>query len=133
MNSLLFVSVLLGIFLIVVRGPFAFAPEVVTEFYRKQLFEKPIRLRLLGAFFGILGCSMLFSASGVAGTGAQLVRVFGFLLLFPGLFVGLAPRIAKEVIYGFLDVFGPPGLRFIGILNIVLGLVWIYFSFRFFG
>ena len=119
--------------MIVVRGPLLIAPQAVTEFYRKELFEKPNRLKAMGAFFGILGCTMIISASGVAGVGARIVLVFGFILIPASLLVIFAPGPVKRLVVGVLDFFGPMGLRVLGMINIVVGLVWIYLSFRFFG
>ena len=133
MNLLLLVSLFFGLFMIVVRGPLVFAPEAVTEFYRKELFEKPNRLRAMGAFFGILGCTMIITANGVAGIGAWIIFVFGFILIPAALLVVFAPGPVKRLVTGVLDFFGPMGLRVLGMINIVAGLVWIYLSFRWFG
>ena len=129
MSLLLASSVLFGLFVIAVRGPFVFAPAEALEFYRERVFGSPARGRMVGALMGALGVPMFVSAQGVQGTFPGLITLVGAAFVFWMIALIVAPGPFLRLVLAIMDLFGAQALRVAGVGGVVFGVAWIYFSF----
>lgn len=128
MALLLMSSVLFGLFVIAARGPFIFAPADTLQFYRTRVFGSDVRGRMAGALVGALGTLMFVSAQGVQGTFTGFVTLFGGALVFGMIALMVVPSASMRLVLAVMDWLGAPVLRSDGVLGVVFGVAWIYFS-----
>ena len=127
MSLLLVSSVLFGLFIIAVRGPFALAPADTLQFYRERVFGSPARGRMVGALMGALGTLMFVSAQGVQGTFPGLIAFIGGAFVFGMVAMMIAPGPFTRFAMAIMDGLGAKVLRVLGVLGVVFGVGWIYF------
>ena len=98
MTSLSVVTIALGVFVVMARGPLIFAPTRTVAAYRRAL-DTTMRIRALGVGIGVLGLGLVLLARESAEPAAQLVEVLGalitgavvvLLLMLPSLYRRLA-------------------------------------------
>ena len=128
MNRLALVSVVLGVLIILLRGPMIFAPEVVIERFKKLIITDA-RLRILGVILTLFGVVLIVSAWGVDHGAAYAVLVMGCLLAFAAfllqvIFPSLYRQIA-DIVFTFNLLF----FRVVGVIGVALGLLFLYFGF----
>lgn len=129
MSLLLVSSVLFGLFIIAARGPFIFAPAATLRFYREHLFGSAPRGRMLGALLGALGTPMVLSAQNVDGTLPGFILLIGMVFVSAMILLLLAPGPVLRFVLSIMDLFSAPVLRVVGVISVVFGVAWIYFSF----
>ncbi len=126
MSGLGAVCTILGIFMILSRGPLIVAPEATLRIYRK-LLDTTLRIRIMGMVLLILPFSMILAARGDGREGAEIVLglgyVFGFILV---VFLLIFTRIYKLIADALLDALDKVMLRGLGVLSVGIGTILIY-------
>ena len=124
MNTLLLSSVLFGVFIVAARGPFALAPDRALQFYKSS----PTVVRASAGLLGALGLAMVLAAQNVDGTFPSVASYVGVFAALVAILLMIMPSLPGR----FLGRNGTSVLRARGILGVVFGVVWIYFSFAYF-
>ena len=128
MNMLLLSSVLFGTFIIAARGPFALAPGKALQFYRHRLLGSDATGRSFAGLLGAIGIVMFSSARDVEGVFPGILVLLGMALVGAMVVLMSAPRPVMRFVLWFLGGFSAPALRAFGVVNLVFGVVWIYYS-----
>ena len=125
MNSMGLLSIIVGIIIIALRGPFIFAPKTAMEFSSKKLTSTNNRIRLLGLL--VLAFSILLIIIGLK-SGIYLEKVivvFGFIIGIFSIFLFLLfPGNYKQII-DVISNFDSLALRAIGVLGTAVGVFFI--------
>ncbi len=129
---LLLSSVLFGTFIIAARGPFAVAPAKALQFYRQKVFGSAAGGRAIAGLLGTIGITLL-SARDVEGVFPGILVLMGMALVGTAVVLMSAPRPVTRFTLWFLEGFSAPALRAFGVMNIVIGVVWIYYSVVYFS
>ena len=85
MDSLSIICIVVGILVIVGRGPLIFAPRATLRFYDRVFLSTNARVRAVGVGFATLAMALLFSDFG-EGVLAGLRHTFGWLMTTVALF-----------------------------------------------
>lgn len=126
MNAVAVVSILLGLAIIVLRGPLIFAPKETKEFYLKML-ASPMRIRIFGAFAALIGIVMVSALAGAEGLLAEIlvfvglmfvVTAVGFMVPFPGKLKTLVEKI--------FSMANDTLARIVGVIAVLIGVYLIY-------
>ena len=128
MNMLLLSSVLFGAVIIAARGPFALAPAKALQFYRQRVFGSDATGRAIAGLVGTIGMTMLVSARDVEGVFPGILVLLGMALVGAMVVLMSAPGPVMRFVLWFLEGFSVPALRAFGVINLVFGIVWIYYS-----
>ncbi len=124
MNNLAAVSVLLGILMIMVRGPLILAPEATLRVYRKVVDDQR-RIRILGTFATILGVAMISSAWGAGQPAAIIISILGWIVVLAGPLLLISPSFIQSIASLFLDM-SVSAAQVIGVLSVAAGAFFIY-------
>ena len=121
--------VVVGILIIVSRGPLLFAPNATIRFYEHLIFSTNTRVRTFGVLVGILAVSLLllpFEEGGLA----EFLHGFGWLVMAAALGILLLPHHFRRLLLGvfrFLERSVEDAvLRFGGLLAVLIGLSLVY-------
>lgn len=127
MNSLSIVSIIFGLFVIILRGPLIFFPGAAMTYYRK-FFASSGKIRISGIIITILGISMVISAQHPDHIGAVIILILGGLMAFGGIvFFLIFPALFKRFMSFFSDVFEDSAdLRLIGVISVLFGACFLY-------
>jgi len=122
--------VLLGIFFIVSRGPFAIWPSATRDFYHR-LLNTNLRVRVFGLIFLPLSAAMILVNQGKPGNAAVILTGLGYLficivVLFLLIIPGAYRFIANTVLEGMDTVI----LRGVGVMSLVIGTLLVYAGLR---
>ncbi len=128
MNMLIFSSVLFGVFIMAARGPFAFAPDRALQFYRQRLLGSDARARAMAGLVGTMGILMFLSARDVEGVFPGILVLLGMALVVAMVVLMSAPGPVMRFVLWLLEGFSAPALRAFGVINLVFGVVWVYYS-----
>jgi hypothetical protein len=125
-------TLILGLFIIILRAPFIFAPRATGDFYLK-LMSTNNRTRLFGLAFASFGAFLYFS-SGMPSDWffSYLLWAFGTLFIFMGVvgFVILAP-LARYIVKTFLDGMDSTMRVLLGIFSTIIGGALVYIGIHF--
>ncbi len=124
MNNLAIVSIIMGILLVIGRGPLIFAPAATLRVIRK-IVKKKSNLRLLGIPTSLLGAAMITSS-------LDTNQSFTLIILIPGCLILLA-GLSEIFITSFIQRIGiyiwsmsKRKARLLGLFSVVLGSGFIY-------
>jgi len=129
MTGLAGVTILLGVLVILVRGPLAVAPDATLRAYR-ELLATDARVRIMGGCLAALAAAMITLARGSELVEARIVAALGwcmaavavfFLLLFPAAYRRLAESLLEAA---------SQALRPLGAIGVGIGalLIWLGLS-----
>lgn len=126
MNAVAIVSIVLGLTIIITRGPLVFAPQKTKNFYL-QFFETHQRVRGVGLLMAVVGVVILLALAESTGLLAQILIVFGWILVVGAVaFIAPFPGAAKTVIDRGFGMVNETVLRVIGALAVAVGVVLVY-------
>jgi hypothetical protein len=122
--------ILLGVFIIISRGPLAIWPAATREVYHR-LLKTNLRVRLFGLALLPLPVVMILVNQGGPEDAAIILTGLGYLficivLVFLLLIPGIYRLIADAVLEGMDTVI----LRGVGVIGIVIGILLIYTGLR---
>ena len=123
------ICIVLGIVIIVARGPLAIAPTATLEFYRR-IFATDARVRGLGVVVVVLGVGLATAGPEATGMVAMAAVTFGAALALFALVSMLAiPSLMRRLASGVFDVassMDQASLRAVGVLAVLIGVALIY-------
>ena len=126
MSSTAIISVLIGVLIIVGRGPLIFWPEATRDIYLKMMATN-LRVRLIGVCLLALGIVMIMSARGDARGASVVIEGLGWLLTFIAFFGELIfTSIVRLIAEAVLEALDEVMLRGLGVLAIGLGAFFIW-------
>ena len=126
MNGLALISILMGVLIIISRGPLIFAPEIMRKFYMK-LIATSTRIRIMGLCITPLGAVAIMVARGSDQTASLIISVIGYIMVLIAVFFMLIfPSLSKQVADAFLEAMDNLMLRILGLLAVCLGALFIY-------
>ena len=129
MNKLSLICILMGIFAIVFRAPFIFAPEKAMKYFSQKLASNKIRIRIFGLFLLGLSLAMISAAWGSSLVIGKVILIWGEVLAFVALVLMLIfPNAYGQIVEIFLGV-DSDVLRVIGIIGVAIGVFLIYLGF----
>lgn len=129
MNKLSLICFLMGIFAIVFRAPFIFAPEKAMKYFSQKLASNKIRIRIFGLFLLGLSLAMIFSAWGSSLVIGKVILIWGEVLAFVSiLLMIIIPDAYRQIVEYFLYV-DSSVLRAIGVFGVMVGAIFIYLGF----
>ncbi len=129
MTSTAIVSVILGLFIVLIRGlPWVFAPVRTMEVFRK-LTASAGAIRSMGVLGAALGLAMVLSAWGAASAAEKFILYLGgfilvLTLLFPVAFPGAAAAFSGVIADALED--DTPRLRGFGLIAVGIGVFFLY-------
>ncbi len=124
MNNLAIVSIIIGILLIIGRGPLIFAPAATLRVIRKIVNQKS-NLRLLGIPTSLLGVTMITSSLDSNQPFTLIILIPGCLILLAGLSeIFITSSIQRIAIY--IWSMSEMKARVLGLFSVVLGVCFIY-------
>ncbi len=133
MSALGIACIVLGILVILSRGPPIFAPEATLRVYR-NLIATNARLRVVGFVLAALGAALVRSGWGVDGLATQALSVLGWLLCFAGLAALLFPgpwrRVGDSVLSSASESVDTALLRVLGVIAVAVGAAVVYLGLR---
>jgi hypothetical protein len=121
------VSIVLGVLVVVVRGPLLVAPATTIEIYR-EILATDVRIRVAGICGTLIGLWTVLSVSGALGLGSWIFWVWGWIMvvgcaLFLLVFVSAYRAFAETVI----DLWDSSAFsRPLGAIAAALGALLIY-------
>ncbi len=125
--------IVVGVLVILARGPLIFAPAATLRVYR-TLMATDARVRVIGFVLAALGAVIVRSGWGVGGLAAQALSVLGWLLCFAGLavllFAGPWRRVADSVMEIASESVDPAFLRLVGVIAVAVGAALVYLGLR---
>jgi uncharacterized protein YjeT (DUF2065 family) len=130
MNNHAYISIILGVLIIISRGPLIFRPDATREFYLKMIATRA-RIRVLGLVVLALGTAMVFSVHEAPGAASVFFAGLGYLMAAAAFFLLLAfPSIFKLVAEAFIEAMDNVILRGLGVLAVGVGAFFIWLGFR---
>jgi uncharacterized protein YjeT (DUF2065 family) len=130
MNNPAYISIILGVLIIVSRGPLIFRPEATREFYLK-MFATKTRVRVVGLVVLALGCTMVFSVREAPGAASVFFAGLGYLFGAMAFLLLLAfPSFFKLIFEAFFEAADNVILRGLGVLAVGVGAFFIWLGFR---
>lgn len=128
MEPLSVICIVLGIAIIVSRGPLILAPDATLDAYR-GLIASNTRVRVIGLFLLTLGGPTIALTRGGEG-GAQILGLFGWLLTVGGLMLELFPSAYRRLGTSALDFtstsIDSAIVRVLGAIAVGIGGVLVY-------
>ena len=125
-NSIL--CVLIGLLVIVTRGPMIFAPERTILFY-DRLVATDARVRTVALLLGSLAIALLATTVGEEAVSFWL-RLLGWLLALVTTWLFVSPRTYRRLVQGVIsfvrDSTDAAIVRWIGLAAVVLGTWLVY-------
>lgn len=123
------VCIVVGILIIVTRGPLLFAPTATLQAYDRLIFATHARLRILGACLAILGAALLTLPFGV-GWLVGFFQVLGWIMAAAAIWILIFPDVFRRIGRGVFNFFensvDDAILRFFGFVAAVAGVALIY-------
>jgi uncharacterized protein YjeT (DUF2065 family) len=130
MSNTAIISVLIGVLIIVGRGPLIFWPEATREFYLK-LIATNLRVRLIGVCLLALGIVMIMSARADARGASIIIQGLGWFLVFIAFFGELIfASIVRLIAEAVLEALDNVMLRGLGVLAVGLGAFFIWLGLK---
>jgi uncharacterized protein YjeT (DUF2065 family) len=127
-DALSVLCILLGVLIIVTRGPMIVAPRATLRFY-ERLLSTDARVRGIGLVIGPLAVALVAFTSGEEGA-AGILRALGWLSAAATLWLLAVPSSYRRLAQGVLDFFessvDPAIVRIIGLLAVAIGVALIY-------
>ncbi len=130
MSGLALVTIILGVFVVISRGPFIFAPEATRKAVISHFLVSTARLRIVGLPVVAMGVLIIIAAQGRDQTAALVIKYYGwFIAIAAGLFhVILAPR-TREFAKNILERWSITTLRIRGFVGVIVGALLICLGF----
>ena len=129
MTNLAFVSIVLGLFVVLSRGPFIFAPEATRQFFIKLFLASTTRLRIVGISIVAFGVLMIIASQGHDQTAALVFKYYGwFIAIAATFFHVIFTSFTKDIGRNIMKSFNILTLRIFGLLAVVVGAVLIYWG-----
>ncbi len=127
MTSTAIITLLLGVFIILSRGPLLITPARTTAVYRR-LFATNARIRIAGVCAALLGLALILAAQGRASFAAQAMLCFGWLMLGMTLLLHIPfPGIVALFAEGLFEAMEDNATgRVLGGLGVAAGLIFVY-------
>ena len=129
MDSLSIFCIVLGILLIVGRGPLIFAPSATLRFYDRWLLSTNARFRVLGVVIAVVAMALLFSDFG-EGVLAGWLLAFGWFMAIVALLFLVLTNVFRgfvQIIFGYIEKSVDERImRTVGLLAVGSGLALIY-------
>jgi hypothetical protein len=126
MDDLAIICIIVGIFMIISRGPLIVAPDTTLRFYRKLLATN-FRIRLMGLIFLVLTLAMILAARGDRRDGAEIIMVLGYFYSFiVVVFLIIFTSLYKLIADAFLNAMDSVMLRGFGTIALGIGILFIY-------
>ena len=129
MDSLSIICIVVGIFVIVTRGPLIFAPSATLRFGDRLLLSTNARFRAFGVVFATLAMALLFSDFG-EGVLAGLLHTFGWFMATVALLFLVLPNVFRgfiQTIFIYIEKSVDERImRIVGFLHVLFGLALIY-------
>ena len=126
MSSVGAISVLIGVLIIIGRGPLIFWPEPTREFYLKMIATNN-RVRLIGLFLVAIAVVMIVASRGDPRPAAMLIQGMGWIIAFVGLIGELIfASITRLIGEAVLEAMDSVVLRGMGILAMGLAAFFIW-------
>ena len=129
-NPVAFLCVVMGMLIVVSRGPMMFAPKASLRFFR-QLVSTDVRVRILGLVMAPLSLALGFLPLGEEGA-AALLRSLGWLFILATSWLLIAPGMYRAMVNGFVDFFESSVdsivVRMIGFFAVLVGGWLIHFG-----
>ena len=128
MSTLALVSILLGIIIIVTRGPLMFAPTITKRFYQ-ALIESNLKMRITGVFTALLSIAMIISARGSDQNAAFIILIVGWAMAILAVFAIFFTSFSQSFLDTFIDLLDSMDnimKRITGVFYTLLGAFFIY-------
>ncbi len=133
MDGLAIPCIVIGVLVILARGPLIFVPAATLRVYR-NLFATDARVRVVGFVLAALGVVVLRSGWGATSLAAQSLSVLGWLLCFAGLaillFAGPWRRVADSLLEIASESVDAALLRLVGVIAVAVGGALVYLGLR---
>ncbi len=133
MDGLAISCIVVGVLVILARGPLTFAPAATLRVYG-TLYATDARVRVIGFALAALGAVIIYSGWGVGDLAAQALSVMGWLLCFAGLavllFAGPWRRVADSVMQIASESVDAAFLRVVGVIAVAAGAGLVYLGLR---
>jgi len=121
MSSLAFVSLILGIFIVLSRGPFIFAPDATRKFFIELFLASKTRLRKVGISVVACGVLMIIVAQGRDQTAAVIFKCYGwFIAIAASVFHVICTSLTREIGKNIMESFNVSTLRILGLLAVIV-------------
>jgi hypothetical protein len=125
MGTVSILYILLGVLIIVTRGPLIIAPRATLDFYRR-LMSTNAGVRGLGLVTGVLGAVFLLLPLG-PGNAAGILRGLGWLWVAATVWLLSAPNSYRLLANSFIDTLDDEAIgRILGLFAVVIGAALIY-------
>ncbi len=128
MSATALILVIVGLSLMLSRGPLLVAPVKTRDTYLR-LFETERRMRVLGLVFGAISALVAWSVWEEPGTTAQVIAYFAlFILVLPAGSMILFPGPMQKLATNIWNAFGEKTMRVMGLLSLAFGAWLVYFG-----
>lgn len=125
MTGLAVVSILLGVVIILSRGPLVLAPEGTLRVYRKLLATNS-RVRIMGVGITALAVAMILLSRGHELTSARVISIMGWCIACVAVFLLLLfPSAYRQLAESLLDATSQ-ALRPVGAIAVGVGVLFIW-------
>ncbi|MCJ7774441.1 MAG: hypothetical protein MUP22_15060 [Desulfobacterales bacterium] len=128
MNRLSVISIIIGIFAIVFRAPFIFAPEAAMRYFSEKVASNNNGIRLFGLFLLVLGIAMIFAAWESGLVIGKIIVIWGLFIAFISIVLMLIFPGAYGQILNYFSTVDSSVLRGIGVLGVAIGAIFLYFG-----
>ncbi len=127
MTSTAIITLVLGVLIILSRGPLLFTPARTTAVYRR-LFATNARIRVAGVFAALLGLALILAAQGESAVAAHAMLWVGWFLLGGTLLLHIPfPGIVALFADGLFDALADDTTgRVLGAIGVAIGLIFVY-------
>ena len=129
MDTLSIICIVLGLWIIVKRAPLVFAPGATLRRYDRLVLSTDARIRIAGVVIAVLGLVFFLLPVGEEMSG-KIPRAMGCAMVFLALGCLTLPSWTRRRIRALVNFLnssvGDVGLRIIGLLSVLLGLLLIY-------
>lgn len=129
MSNLALVSIILGIFVVLSRGPFILSPESTRKFFIEFFLASDARLRTVGISIVLFGVLMIMVSQGHDQTAALVFKYYGWFIAIAATFLHVTfTSITRNIAKNIMESFNILTLRILGVLAVVVGTVLIYWG-----
>ena len=130
MSNTAIISVLIGVIIILSRGPLIFWPEATREFYLK-LIATNTRMRLIGLCVLALGIAMILAARDEAHEASIIILALGWFMAFVAIFGELIfTSILRLIGEAVLEALDNVMLRGLGVFGTGFGAFFIWLGLK---
>jgi len=128
MSAFAIFVVMLGVLILVSRGPLIFAPQTTRDLSLQLLDDGNHHRRLLAVMIGAVGAVGAWAAVGITGTIAAVIQGVSLLMVAVAVVMIARPgpvcKLASKVWMSFSET----AMRIIGALSVLIGLALIYYG-----